>query len=255
VSKFYKGNGLAGEVLPYLFCSDSWAIKGRRTDACRQAGTAAKIYVTQKVDGKEKNLAIEDVELYEEHLWIRDEKTGALVSNGDVPYWSDYLLEYFFATDPGEGKTYCQGLGTLGGTQTGTNPRTTTLCPDSFTTTDYSDTLGAVVPKMGMSIQDVLPKSATLYHESFHLVMNTVNTPDFACKCSTNPAIPFDHARYCGLRLTGYAVRKQISGQRQPKPCCRQTKRTILGLPTLIPSAGIQRAMSGSALDIGTSSK
>ncbi|KAJ5632137.1 hypothetical protein N7490_008476 [Penicillium lividum] len=124
--------------------------------------------------------AIEDVKSYENALWYPDEETGERVSNGRVPCWSDDLLKYLFDEDYGT-QIYCtteRGGRNLAAIQQQTDPNTITLCPFAFIYPANTVSLGSKNPTRGISIQKVLPRSATLYHELFHLILGNRNTPD-----------------------------------------------------------------------------
>jgi hypothetical protein len=83
-------------------------------------------------------------------------------------------------------KTYC-GLtataGNFGATQMQSGT-TVTLCPSSFSSNAFVNTLGNgdTAPTAGASIKTVLPKSATLFHELFHVTQGNAETPDASCK-------------------------------------------------------------------------
>jgi hypothetical protein len=124
--------------------------------------------------------AIERVEEFQDFLWKL--RNGIWVRNTAIPYWSDDLDEYFF-DDAYSGKTYCTFPNeNMAVTQDQTIPTTVTLYPNSFTTTKYVDHLGSKIPERGTLLEDILPRSATLYHELFHLTLSNSNTPDVTCK-------------------------------------------------------------------------
>ncbi|KAJ5900894.1 uncharacterized protein N7473_004964 [Penicillium subrubescens] len=104
---------------------------------------------------------------------------GALwIKTAYVPYWSDDLKEYVFDENYG-GKTYCTVSNqNLGVTQDQTKPSTITLCPSAFTNPQATANLGSKAPKVRMSIDKVLPQSGTFYHELFHLVWGSEDSPD-----------------------------------------------------------------------------
>lgn len=143
----------------------------------------------KKIDsnGNEVSIAIEDVHDYIEDLWTFDDNGVRTGSNGDVPYWSDDLKEYVFDADY-EGKTYCTveneyGERNLASTQDQTTPATVTLCPLSFENPQAIEgALGSKEPKKNMAVDQVIPRSATLYHELFHLANKPAATPDALCE-------------------------------------------------------------------------
>ncbi|KAJ8068520.1 hypothetical protein OCU04_004070 [Sclerotinia nivalis] len=127
-------------------------------------------------------VAIQDV--YKDMLFDK----GDLSSPNDlIPYWSRDLEEYTFQPVYGDDplkSTFC-GLDTsddvdknLAGTDDETIPATVTLCPFSFTTEQGKSTLSFILPKVGDSVTNFIPRSATLLHESIHLVFGKINTPD-----------------------------------------------------------------------------
>ncbi|KAL1863514.1 hypothetical protein Plec18167_000607 [Paecilomyces lecythidis] len=176
VKKFLDGQPTDLLETPHLYCNDKWLTKLRRTDiAWDKQG-----YEVMKVlpGGSMAPMIIEEVPAYQRFLWKENSK-GKLVENKKfVPYWSDDLSEYIFDQNYG-GKTYCtDAKRNLAATQEQTSASTITLCPSSFTNPNGADGLGSVTPITGQSIHDVLPRSATLYHELFHLVMGPDDTPD-----------------------------------------------------------------------------
>lgn len=126
-------------------------------------------------------MAIEDVPDYQEFLWTYSTETDLWTRKKLVPYWSDDFLEHFMDGSYG-GKTLCTASKkSLGATQDRTVAATITLCPVSLNG-NSPGALGAVTPSKFLSIQKVQPKSATLYHEVFHLALGTRATPDVSCK-------------------------------------------------------------------------
>lgn len=110
--------------------------------------------------------------------------------NSLVPYWSTDLSQYVFDGNY-RGKTYCTASkDNLGATQDQTLPSTVTLCPSSFTNEKAQESLGAAVPKVGLPMAEILPRSATFYHELFHLLVGNAGTPDITCKSSIPWPLP-----------------------------------------------------------------
>jgi hypothetical protein len=113
------------------------------------------------------------------------------LSNGLAPYWSEDEKEYVFNSDY-KGKTFCTvALGVnLGVTKKQTTCRIVTLCPDSFRNSQNTVSLSSRSPKSQQTTK-VVPRSATLYHELFHLVLGNDHSPDFTCKLQKS-CIPTD---------------------------------------------------------------
>jgi hypothetical protein len=180
VSNFLEGLSTVPGGTPRLWCNDKWLIKLKRTDAAFD-GDSSKKLTTIKQDGSLAYVEIQDVSVYEHHLWVI-QADGSKVSNGLVPYWSEDEKEYVFDSDY-NGKTFCTvapGVN-LGATQEQTTRRTVTLCPDGFKNSLNTVSLGSRSPK-SQQITKVVPRSATLYHELFHLVLGNDHSPDFTCK-------------------------------------------------------------------------
>ncbi|KAJ5413911.1 hypothetical protein N7509_000538 [Penicillium cosmopolitanum] len=137
--------------MPWLFCDSSWLEEKSRTE---------------KIEECDKEVENQNSEEYGSQL----KADGNL-----VPYWSSDLDEYIIDDAHGEGGL-CGDLGELGVTQGITARRTVTLCPRAFTRTDVQADFG--VDAQGKKLSDVLSKSATLFHELFHLVIGNDATID-----------------------------------------------------------------------------
>ncbi|RHZ46088.1 uncharacterized protein CDV56_104539 [Aspergillus thermomutatus] len=173
---FLDGTSTRLARTPHLYCNDKWLKKLSRSDAAWDTSRDETIMKVNPEDGSMVPMTIEEVPLYQNYLW--EKKNNLLVRNKLVPYWSDDLLEYIFDIGYGS-KSYCTTSNkNMGATQQQTNPNTITLCPSTFTNHDGVDGLGSATPKAGLSIMKVLPRSATLYHELFHLVLGNDETPD-----------------------------------------------------------------------------
>ncbi|KAI0540465.1 hypothetical protein GGR58DRAFT_521991 [Xylaria digitata] len=111
-------------------------------------------------------------------------------TNGLVPFWSDDLRQYLKA-DSGD---YCSDKDNLAATQDQTAPSTVTLCIDNFSSTQ-GDTLANVpsVTKEKVSVSTLQVHSLTLFHEMFHLVLGTADTPDHSY--SLNSIVRFGTAK------------------------------------------------------------
>lgn len=179
VQKFLQGTPLPLDQTPRMYCHDTWLKKLRRTDSAFD-GDSSHYLKRINEDGSESEIPIEDVPDYRNMLWKLNEK-DEVVSNGYVPYWSEELKQYVFDSDYG-GKTPCTS-DSVGAAQDMTRPSTITLCPLGFSNTaGGSVTLGSKTPK-NKGIMDVLSRSVTFYHELFHLVLGSADTPDTTCKC------------------------------------------------------------------------
>lgn len=185
VKNFLDGN--SDKATPYLFCDDKWLQKLERTDAAWDTEKQESVF-DDGPDGTLAPVAIEDVKNYRSELWEQDKK-GVWIKNAKIPYWSDDLGEYVFDENYG-GKTYCtESNQNLGVAQDQTVPSTITLCPSAFTNSQATANLGSKAPAVRMSIDNVLPQSGTFYHELFHLVLGSQDTPDVklpdCCESST----------------------------------------------------------------------
>ncbi len=191
VQNFYNGQGYAnsGGHKPFLFCSSDWLQINQLTDFAKDSSGQEVLGFNAR--GDLQPLAIQDIPRYQDFLFNQDAQgnielgtDGKPIPTGNFPYWSDDLKEYIFAPDyqGNPPSSYCGVKGSLGGTQTGIFPNTITLCPLSFTNTISAATLGSRRPGVGTNIQKLLPRSVTLLHETFHLVLGTQNSIDASCK-------------------------------------------------------------------------
>lgn len=140
-------------------------------------------------NGQQHLLAIENCDQYRHLFWDYDEDQMIWIKNERIPYWSADLGQYL-VDDDYDGQTFCTVArgANMGTTQHMTTPPTITLCQGSFSEPGYSVKLGSKSPLVGQrggrKLTDVLPRSATLYHELFHLVLGNDPTPDVTCKCN-----------------------------------------------------------------------
>lgn len=201
VQQFLNGSPSPGAT-PHLYCDDTWLTRLSRTDAAWDAEKDTIMTIDPSdPNGAFAPVAIEDIAEYRQFLW-KDGEDGsdALVRNANIPYWSDDLGQYIFDQDYARGKTYCTvSKDNLRATQEQTIRSTVTLCPYSFTTRNFVDGLGSKKPTKGMALGKVLPRSATFYHEMFHLVMGTADTPDITCKSEVS------HVNYSQASLMAVA--------------------------------------------------
>ncbi|KAL4796922.1 hypothetical protein BDV19DRAFT_387792 [Aspergillus venezuelensis] len=179
VSNFLSGKKL--DNTPRLYCHDTWLKRHARTDIAWD--TDGNEIRTMDKDGVEHPLSIENCEQYKELFWYYDDGRKVWKTNKQVPYWSDDLSQYLADADYGSGGGFCTGSNNQGGTQHMTTPSTITLCPISFTSSsDHTPKLGSRSPangqKGGIKLPKILPRSVTLYHELFHLVLGSEATPD-----------------------------------------------------------------------------
>ncbi|APA15442.1 hypothetical protein sscle_14g102120 [Sclerotinia sclerotiorum 1980 UF-70] len=202
-SKFYSGNYKVIQddqtETPWLFCNSDWEQPVQRTDfafrvvAASEAAGSEIIEEFKSEDGTSQKLiltgvAIQDMDEYENALFNKGDRSSP---NDDIPYWSQDLREYTFGPVYGDDpstSTYC-GTDTsdaedknLAGTDDATIPATVTLCPLSFNTPNFRRTLNFITPNTDEdapdSVENFLPRSATLLHETIHLVQSTELTPD-----------------------------------------------------------------------------
>jgi hypothetical protein len=170
VKKFLDGT-LTLSPTPRLYCNDKWLDKLSRWDVAYEGDSSKEPWENGNP------MAIAEVPAYKNRIFLIDE-------DGDrhelEPYWSEDLDQYLFDDDY-KGKTYCSSQSNLGATQEQTTPKTITICPKGFTNPNAPVALGDKEPK-GLEIASILPRSATLYHELFHLVLGNKNTPDVTCK-------------------------------------------------------------------------
>lgn len=123
------------------------------------------------------------------------------------PYWSNRLASYLLdQTYGGTTAGFCSQTSNKGVTQSQTSPNSITLCPRSFTAgtrVTIPGTINAVpnaniaagntanTVQLGTFINNADP--VTLYHELFHLILGTDNTPDVD---------PYDVANLLSLAVT-----------------------------------------------------
>ncbi|KAJ6009604.1 hypothetical protein N7499_004998, partial [Penicillium canescens] len=173
VKNFLDGN--SKKNIPWLFCNDKWLEKLQRTDAVWDSNR--NLVMEMAEDGTMSPIAIEDVKNYLPYLWKNPVTKNK--PNGNIPWWSDDLGEYLFDGDYGK-KTYCTVSNEhLAATQDHTvSASTITLCPVSFKSTAASAKLGGKKPTKGLSVEKIVPRSGTFYHELFHLVLGNARTYD-----------------------------------------------------------------------------
>ncbi|KAJ5161556.1 hypothetical protein N7492_006948 [Penicillium capsulatum] len=154
---------------PWLFCGSTWLEQKKRDDPSLTSSGDVK-HTSQG-----NPLQIQNDPLYRDELWIKME--GKDVPSSWVPYWSSDLGTYIFDLDYA-GKGYCTFTGNLATTPV--SPPIVNLCPKSFTSTQMAQKLGG---RRGNSarLQDLIPRSGTLFHELFHLVYGLYETPDASC--------------------------------------------------------------------------
>ncbi|KAI0906785.1 hypothetical protein F4823DRAFT_631002 [Ustulina deusta] len=111
-------------------------------------------------------------------------------TTGLVPSWFDDIQQYLKA-DSGD---YCPNKDNLEATQDQTAPSTVTLCIDNFSSAQ-GGTLANVpsVTKEKISVSTLQVDSLTLFHEMFHLVLGTADTPDHSY--SLNPIVGLGAAK------------------------------------------------------------
>ncbi|CAD6441252.1 3441ec81-c2e3-4cf5-89b8-bd02fda31f63 [Sclerotinia trifoliorum] len=178
---------------PWLFCNSDWEQPVKRTDftyrvVAESEAAGSEIVETFKSDNGDNQaviltgVAIQDV--YKDMLFDEGDPPRP---NELIPYWSRDLEEYTFQPVYGDDplkSTFC-GLDTsddvdqnLAGTDDETIPASVTLCPLSFTAEQGKRTLKFTEPEIGNPVTKYIPRSATLLHESIHLVFGKIDTPD-----------------------------------------------------------------------------
>ncbi|KAM6476473.1 hypothetical protein HDV62DRAFT_247359 [Trichoderma sp. SZMC 28011] len=164
----------------YIFCDSTWLIEQTQDDT-------AKDYQGNGIIDKNGNLVpIESIPGY---------KTAIGTKAGNKIWWSGQYAPfngYYFSPT---GADYCSNPKSLGLTsfisELEVNTKTGTLkgrrqvediiiCPSSFTTSaPNSFTAGDALISAGTGLDTVLPKSATLLHESFHNLFGTTGQYGF----------------------------------------------------------------------------
>lgn len=164
----------------YIFCDSTWLIEQTQDDT-------AKDYQGNGIIDKNGNLVpIESIPGY---------KTAIGTKAGNKIWWSGQYAPfngYYFSPT---GADYCSNPKSLGLTsfisELEVNTKTGTLkgrrqvediiiCPSSFTTSaPDSFTAGDALISAGTGLDTVLPKSATLLHESFHNLFGTTGQYGF----------------------------------------------------------------------------
>lgn len=156
---------------PWFFCNSEWLERQKETQ---------KVFRKPQTVG-EKYVPIErGVKTTEEHLVIKDHFRNLLYANGakNVPYYSRDLEVYIF-TEEFKGGDFCAANpSTLAVTQEITTPKTITFCLRAFARTPL---LPLLEPTIDSDLVKLLPKSSTLLHELFHLVLGNAETPDGSC--------------------------------------------------------------------------
>ncbi|RDA83593.1 hypothetical protein CP532_2873 [Ophiocordyceps camponoti-leonardi (nom. inval.)] len=196
---------------PHLFCSDSWLTKLTMQDQARNKN-GDEIWDT-KADGSRSPVTIGSIN---EYIQKQQNERNALRGTGPqnaqaVPYYSvvhkDYIFDSFYGSyDPQRG--YCTPKSNQAATQHIMSPSSITLCPWSFGTRTRApadpkikslrhqaaepvDTKPARRIKYAgitkpaargrkfsgkQELASLMPTAATLFHETFHLVMGNART-------------------------------------------------------------------------------
>lgn len=153
----------------YLFCDSTFLVRKDNSDA-------AQDYEGDIIEIDDNPVPISDVPAYQEQL-----------AAGDVPWWSgdrtDVNGYYIIGSD--SGGNYCSGdnfgqtavlqaLEVVNGSPTPLQNQKTTvvLCPRAFTTSDHPETYERSIEILrgGVSLQSVVPRSATFLHEALHVL-------------------------------------------------------------------------------------
>jgi hypothetical protein len=179
VAEFYANTYKVNDGPPWMFCGSSWVTQRKRTDYSEIKGGQYK-HEQENCDGELilVPLEIQDDPAYKDYMY--EEENGKEVATSLVPYWSEDLGQYTFEPDY-KGKGYCAAAKSLAGTQVQTKPGTILMCPSAFTNTENAATLGSRAANTN-TLQQVLPRSSTFFHETFHLVHGTADTLDASCE-------------------------------------------------------------------------
>lgn len=178
---FFVKELLLSSGTPWLFCGSGWLEQKLRTDPSLDSEGDVKF------DSKCEPISIQNDPAYIHDLWTKNGKRK--VKNNLVPYWSSDLRRYIFEENY-NGEGYCAFTNSIAGTDYRTEPFTLDLCPKAFHQTKQTndvESLPQPVNNLGDSassgsnqLEDLLPRSGTLLHESFHLV-NSWDSLDATC--------------------------------------------------------------------------
>lgn len=163
VAELYLAVGTT-QFKPWLFCGSGWTEQKKRTDISLDPDGEVKL------DSNNQPLEIQHDPDYADELW--DEEGAETIPTDLVPYWSRDLKKYLFEEDY-QGKGYCAFTGHRAGTNYRTTPYTMDLCSGA-SKRDAAHKLGGRTAAL-KPLMKVLPRSATFFHESFHLVHTWVS--------------------------------------------------------------------------------
>ncbi|TLD30349.1 hypothetical protein PspLS_01910 [Pyricularia sp. CBS 133598] len=171
-----------------LFCNSDFLVR-QNVDSTALDHTGKEIK-----DDDGKLVAIKDVSVYENML-SQDPKA--------LPWWSRDLNGYYFDQDGGE---FCRQMTNFGATAAiqlaggdtpaGSDPpseiATVILCPVSFDNRDKQNSYREANIRLAarVSLEDAIPKSATLLHEAFHAIRGVEILAGSEEKCMSNTANP-----------------------------------------------------------------
>ncbi|KAH0287590.1 hypothetical protein M436DRAFT_60164 [Aureobasidium namibiae CBS 147.97] len=156
--------GLSGNK-PWLFCDSSWLVWSEWQDVAKDARGNDLL-----IDGALVSLQEVDDERYSKAFKATDPV--------QVPYFAPDVNNYLFASDV-KGTSFCASGASLAGTQTEAGFKSVTLCLNNILRTPEIATLDTnTVGRSGLSLTKFFPKSATLFHELFHLVSGQLETED-----------------------------------------------------------------------------
>ncbi|KAJ5161557.1 hypothetical protein N7492_006949 [Penicillium capsulatum] len=161
VHEFYQQGLDFQSGTPWLFCGSGWLERKERDDYSQDSDGDIK---HEPVDCGDGDMELEPVEI-----------------QNDPAYTAD-LWQYVFEEDY-RGRGYCSFTNSLAGTQTNTKPTAIDLCPKAFNNPKGAQSLGSRAPTK--DLPDILPRSATLFHETFHLVHGNADAPDASYDIST----------------------------------------------------------------------
>lgn len=156
---------------PWIFCDSTWLeLHSRYEEAIYSDGAPMTVYP----DGTEHNPAVENCPAYHDKLWYGNPPQRDVAMS---VWWAHDLQMYMFYA-PGHGGTFCKTKGKLAGVQDREAVKTMTFCPLAFTNRLQPMALGDIRPSIGIHVSELVPRGGTFYHELFHLVCGTRQTPD-----------------------------------------------------------------------------
>ena len=156
-------------VRPYIFCNSNWLQSFNWNDQALDAN--GQPYFDIGPNGEEVPVPFSEVYpgYYDQYL------------NGEpkFPQWAYLFNVPYFAPFQGD---YCSANQDDWGFTVGNNlpgPSAVTICPNAYSAANHIATLGGTGrPAIGTSLDNLLPYSATYFHELFHLANGNADTDD-----------------------------------------------------------------------------